>query len=301
MKIEFSIYWIDDNPDIYDSIRDEIEQHISDNHGLTLNVTYVKETSTALYDIKQKNPYLVVVDYKLTGGARGDAFITEMRAQGQLHDVFFYTQDGFQPEDRDRFFSSFSSGLTMGVHYADKKHAKSRLCKIIDLKLNQVSDLSTQRGWIVADVIELENELDEILEKLSNTIHPAFGSMMTRLLGDSRVDFGCRDQLLNGALKDMRKHILTQNPKHEILPTLGLIKDTVSLFSKEIIQVRNSIAHQRHFEMEGGGITLPARQKSQDPITYNLEFLKQVRQNIKKHRTNFQNIQKLLNSGVLRS
>jgi hypothetical protein len=255
-------------------------------------------TTGAIEAIRARNPYIVIVDYKLGGGVLGDTFINELRKGGLFHDVFFYTQDGFKEEDQKRFFPNFSTGLSMGVHFADKNHAKRRLCEIIDLKLSQVSDLPTQRGWIVADAIELEHQLDEILEALSAAIHPSLGGTVNRLIEDPRVDFGCRAQLLNGLLKDFVKYVSSMDPRNGILTSLAAIRSKTALFTAEIIQIRNSIAHQKHTEAAAGVITIEAIQPKQPPITYNAEFLQQVRRNIGKHQSAFGSLQTLINTEI---
>jgi hypothetical protein len=299
MKIYFPIYWIDDNTNFCDSIRDEIEEHVRDTHGLKLQIDFNSRVDGALEKIRTHNPYLVIVDFRLGGGTTGDVFINDLRRNHLYHDVLFYTQDGFDNTTLQSFFRDPTTGLSMGVHFAAKgSNTKTRLCSIIDLKLSQVSDLPTQRGWIVADAIELESEINDLISCLSSSIHTTFGKTIDRLLEDHRVDFGCKLGLINGVLKDLIKYINSQSPGHAIVQRLNSIKHVMSSFSPEIIEIRNSIAHQKHTSNDNGQITIITRQGTHSAIEFNPTFLQKVRLDIIKHHQNIEVLKGLLQTEI---
>lgn len=291
MKVNFPIIWIDDNEGFYDSLKDEIELHISD-YGLQANIHFSENDDNLDNLLKKENPYILVLDYHLAG-SKGDEIICNLRSKGHLHDILFYTQGGFSKANFQDFFDSTNSHLATGVHFCPKESTKERLYKLIDLKLSQVSDLSTQRGWIVADAIELEHQINAVLEKFGDHISPVFKATITRLLKSKRTDFGLKSSLLNGIIKDYINHLQKGDKNEEKIKKFKIIKKIIKNFSTEIIEIRNTIAHQKH-RFVGDSILLSPIQSGQEDIIYDESFLKKVRNNIQIHYSNFNALEKLL-------
>jgi hypothetical protein len=295
MKTRFPIIWIDDNEGFFDSLKDEVEFIIAD-HGLKADICYHSNVDGLLEKIPLCNPYIIVVDFKLGNGMTGDKFIMDLRRNGHFHDILFYTQEGFSKNDFNTFFDNPESPLTCGVNFCPKSTTKQRLEEIVTLKLNQVSDLPTQRGWIVADVIELECFLNELLVELSDSICAVFAGTIKRILDSpQRADFGCKATLLNGTLKDLIKQLQLGKTDQTIIDQLKGIKKIAGKFPPDIIEIRNSIAHQHHTIDGCGNIEIATRQRNSVPITYGQDFLKQVRENINKHSENFQHLRRIIN------
>lgn len=287
MKTLFPIMWIDDNEGYFDSLKDEVENIIED-HGLKADICYHNNVTGLLEKIPSCNPYIIVVDFKLGNGMTGDQFIVALRNAGHFHDVLFYTQEGFTQKNFAAFFNSAESPLASGVNFCPKGSTKERIEEIINLKLQQVSDLPTQRGWIVADIIDLECSLNDVIMELSDCITPVFKGTVARVLDNKqRTDFGCKAALLNGILKDLIKTRNQTGAKSELTTQLSDVKKIMADFSSQIIEIRNSIAHQKHTVNSCGKIEIETLQRNREPITYGQEFLKQVRKDIQIHTQNF--------------
>lgn len=295
MKIEFTILWLDDNEGFMDSIKDEIHEHLEE-HGMQSNIEYLNPKNPDVVKIKVAsiNPYLIILDYNLEDDLKGDTIIKALRENKQHHDILFYTQDGFEEDTFSSFFKSPDTPLATGINFCNKTSSKDRICALIDLKLSHYADLSTQRGWIVADAIELEQELNELMIIVSQSINKVFSDTVQRVLEDPRSDFGFRASLFNGMLKDYLKVLRSNEPKHSLIEPLAIIKELASSFSEEIIEIRNSIAHQKHTVEADGKITIKQLQRRGEPIEYNQEFLKTVRCSILKHRQNFEELRSAL-------
>ena len=282
MKIKYPILWIDDNPDYYETQKHDVIDHIQ-SHGMieAIRFSLPKSAQDAVSLIKKDNPYLVVLDYKLGGGMTGDEFIREIRGEELFHEILFYSQDGFDDAVFRNFFSSVESSLATGVNFCPKGEvAINKICSLIDLKLSQVADLSTQRGWIVADSIVLENKLNDAILKLSNIFPAPFHNSMKRIVKDSaRADFGCRKILFGGMLSDLNSHLNKVGYDKSVIAKIKKYKVIFNSFSDNVVELRNTIAHQPE-ENSSGALFLKPRQKNssyaneRNQILFSDEFLR---------------------------
>jgi len=297
MKIEYPILWIDDNKDYYETLRHDVVEHI-ESHGMIEKIVYSPPTepNKSAELVKKHNPYLVVVDYNLGGGLKGDQIIKSIRGKGLYHEILFYSQDGFNKETFSNFFASVDSPLVKGVNLCAKGNvAITNICNLIDLKLSQVADISTQRGWIVADAIELEHQINIAIQALGAFTHELFQKTLNRLLESPKTDFGCRHQILQGGINDLIKSYNSSDPKNPILADLKRIKLILKDFRSEIIELRNSIAHQPHYVGGDGKILITRIQKGAPPIIWEENTIKSIRSDIRKHKINLNELLKLLN------
>lgn len=295
MKIEFPILWVDDNEGFMDSIQDEIHEHL-DEHGMQPSIDYLNPTdpNSVLLKVKASNPYLIILDYKMDNGLFGDQVIQHLRENDSHHDIMFYTLGGFNSETFSGFFTDMESPLATGIHFCSKESAKDKICALIDLKLSHYADLPTQRGWIVADAIELERKLNETISLLGTSVHPLLCGAFSRLLESERVDFGCRHRMLQGSINDLIKFYNINEPTHPQLEQLKEIKIILKDFREEIIELRNSIAHQAHHINKAGVIEITRIQKKTAPISWTPQTLKRIRTDFKKHMENLSNLEEIL-------
>ena len=300
MKIEYPILWIDDNRDYFETLKHDVIDHIQ-SHGMVEEILFALPASLVdVADLVRKhNPYLVVIDYKLGNGLTGDKLIEHIRDARLYHEILFYSQEGFDEETFKSFFSSVDSPLATGVNFCPKGEAAiDKICNLIDLKLSQVADLSTQRGWIVADVIELEHKLYEVLNLLGGSTHQVFSGTLKRLINSDRIDFGYLHEILNGAIKDLIAYLQVDDKEPAKLKTLKSAKAILNEFRNEVIELRNSIAHQAHsIDEKDGCILIPQRQRGLEPMRWEPDLIKGIRINLKKHNDNLDELCGLLSTG----
>lgn len=292
MKTDFNILWIDDERASYDSVADDIDFHLS-GLGFRSRTEFSTDAEGIVQKVRAANPFFIVLDYNL-GGVTGDTFIQQLRDANCFHEVLFYTQDGFSAEQMSLFFRNPTTGMALGVSFCDKSERKQRVTELISLKATQVADLATQRGWIVADAIELEWRVSELLVATSEKLHKCFGQTFERLLENDKVDFGWRCSLLNGLLKDWINNIRELDNTSPKIATLNAIKAVLSQFSAEVIEVRNTIAHQRSIVAPDGTVQLPARQRRLPDIVFDAAYIASVRRGLVKHEDNLVRLKSLL-------
>jgi CheY-like chemotaxis protein len=280
MKIDFPILWVDDNVEFAESIQQKLERWLTPK-GFELQVIIHANENGVLEDVKSKDIELIIIDYKLPK-KKGDEIIKEIRDAECYQDIIFYSQGDLPEETFD------------GVFHVSKEDANTRIRELIELKIKRSNDPASVRGWIVADTIELEIMLNDILSQCF--LEKEDFSFTSRLLSDEDnfLDFGKKYILLNSLVKDLIVELdkkTTKDPKR--IGELRSSKTILDLFMKEIIHIRNAIAHQR-VEISSGGKIIKAKIKSGNPITLNEETFAEIRKNIRKHRDNLITLRSLV-------
>lgn len=272
MKIDFSILWVDDNKDFVESLRPQLNKWMDD-HGLGLTIHWHPGEAGVYADLTKHDVELIVLDYKLKGGKRGDAIISEIRSREFFEDIIFYTTDSI-PND-------MFSVPPDGVFFVARGDAKDRIKDLIGVKIRRASDLATLRGWIVADAIELEVIIGRVLAKSFKEMEALFRDRI--LVEEGMFDFGKKHKVLNGILKDQIADLNKNQPKSQLLPKLQACKKVFDVFPKEIIEVRNALAHQMAEISETGQKKIKTKTKEAKEIIITPAECITIRKNVRKH------------------
>lgn len=283
MKIDFSILWVDDNKDFVESLRPQLNKWIDD-HGLSLTIHWRSGEAGVYADLIKHEVELIVLDYQLKGGKKGDAIISEIRDKGFFEDIIFYTT-GAVPND-------MFAVPPDGVFFVARGDAKDRIKDLIGVKIRRASDLATLRGWIVADAIELEAIMGRVLAKCFKDMEVLFRDRV--LVEEGMFDFGKKHKILNGILKDQIAILNKNQPKSQALPKLQACKKILDEFPKEIIEVRNALAHQMAEITETGHKKIKTKTKEAKEIVITPEQCVAIRKNVRKHLENLLSLETLV-------
>jgi CheY-like chemotaxis protein len=248
--------------------------------GFELKVLMHKDETNVIKEIKDKDVELIIIDYKLSK-RNGDVLIDEIRQSGCYQDIIFYSQEKLPEKRYD------------GVFYVSKGDAKTRIKELIELKLKRSSDLVSVRGWIVADAIELEGMVTDLL--LQCFTQKKGLTFTERLLGqESHLELGAKYIILSGVIKDLIVSLQGQETKNKKkIEQLSQCKVVFSKFPDEVIEVRNAIAHQKVEEVKTGKI-IKKRTKKGDEIHLNETTYIQIRKDLRKHQDNLITLQSLI-------
>lgn len=233
MKTEFLALWVDDNRPFVESLEVELRDWL-DEKGFEFKTFMHRDKTKVLDDVKSNDLELIIVDYKLPKG-NGDGIIEEIREIGCYQDVIFYSEG----ELPNRKFD--------GVFYVSKQDAKTRIKELVELKLKRSSDLATLRGWVVADAIELEQMIEELLIKWFTPKHKVFESQVMRKFGV--FDFNRKQMALNSIISEELKTIQESNDeavrKSDRGKQLSKCKEIFSAFENDVVHYRNAVAHSK--------------------------------------------------------
>jgi hypothetical protein len=160
------------------------------------------------------------------------------------------------------------------------------------LKIRRASDLATLRGWIVADAIELETILGCVLIKCFKDMKEMFRDRV--LAEDGMFDFGKKHKVLNGILKDQIAVLTSEQSRSTKLIKLQACKKILDLFPKEIIEIRNALAHQTAEIAVTGHKKIKTKTKEAKEIVITPEECVAIRKNVRKHWENLRALEVLV-------
>ena len=275
MKTDFLVLWVDDNKLVIDSLASNLGEWL-DEKGFELKVIPHKDATNVLADIKNNDVELIVIDYKLPK-KNGNEIIQDIRKNGCYQDIVFYSEGVPPKEPYD------------GVFFVSKEDAKTRIKELVDLKLLRSSDPIGIRGWIVADAIELEGMVNELLIHCYTTKE---GFTFTERLffnDNNPLEFGTKADMLNGIIKDYIAHLRTKGVKDGQIEKLEVLKKVHDEFKKEVVEIRNIVAHQRIEVTENGKVIKKKSMNVLDQAT-----IVRIRKNLRKHRDNLLRLQRII-------
>lgn len=275
MKADFLILWVDDNKLMIDSLVPSLQEWL-DEKGFDLKVIPHKDETNVLDDIKNYDVELIIIDYKMPK-KNGDVIIKDIRKSGCYQDIVFYSEGSLPKEPFD------------GVFFVSKEDAKTRIKELIELKLIRSSDAIGVRGWIVADAIELEGMINELLIRCY-TNKDGFSFTERLFFSDSNpLEFGIKADMLNGILKDYLHFLRKNGVKDGSVEKIEVLKKTLDDFKKEVVEIRNIVAHQRIEDTEKGKAIRRKSTNILDDAT-----IKGIRKSLRKHRDNLVALQSFM-------
>jgi len=288
MKLNYNILWIDDTPKWVESIKPTLSEHFDD-LGYRLVINLVKNGANIVEAIKNPELDLIIVDYQLPK-VTGKDLIETIRKKHVLVEIVFYSQAG---NPKDKFDTAPD-----GVYFTSREDAEERITAVIDLTLKKAQDINNIRGLVIAETIDLEAKLGDVL------VH-CFGDQgalfRERLLDPDLAlfDFGGKDKLLQGILKDKIKELNkkiadgkgSENDR-TLVTALKELKAVYKLFTEEVIHPRNTMAHVEKSIDDNGKCILKSRVKGHRAICVDHDWCIKARKDLIKHMNNLDQILK---------
>jgi CheY-like chemotaxis protein len=292
MKLDYNILWIDDTPTWVKSIEGSLRLHF-DELGYRLKITQVKSGDTIEEAIKDPELDLIILDYKLPR-ITGKDLIETVRSKHVLVEIVFYSQEG---NPKDKFESPPD-----GVYFASREDAEERITNVIDLTLKKALDINNVRGLVIAESIDIEIRLGEVLVQCFGKSGELFRE---RLLHPKTglFDFGKKDILLQGILKDKIDALIKRIEDSKGKPMKGAkatlaklqkLKEEYKVFAAEVILPRNTMAHVEKQWDQNGKCILKSRARGGPDIVVDQAWFTKARKDLIKHAENLEKIFKSL-------
>lgn len=167
MKLQYKVLWFDDSEDLLDSIDwDYLNEQISE-WGFIPQFTKV----TTATDFIAQSPFqeydLIVVDFNLEEYGHGQDFIKQVRDQEVFTEIIFYSSGSTV-----QLWEAVRSHELEGVYVANKPAIIERVLKVGKQTLRKVLDLENMRGIVMAEVGDLDLQLDKILATAMSSLEP---------------------------------------------------------------------------------------------------------------------------------
>jgi hypothetical protein len=160
VKLQYTVLWFDNDPELFDSLEDEIvemKKRIED-WGFVPSIKLVTDPEEFLKWKPFSEIDLVVVDFNLEQHGQGQDFIHDIRAKQVLTEVIFYSAQA-----ASELWDAVRAKELEGVYIANKDSVIQRILVVGQHTLRKVLDLANMRGIVMAEVGDLDILLEEIL------------------------------------------------------------------------------------------------------------------------------------------
>ena len=286
--MEYNILWFEDSDDYVESLKPRLEEFI-EGFEFKPNFTIVPNGSN-LPELLSNNSFdVILMDFNLDvesgNDGNGGLLINMIRDRGVYIEILFYSaQSGFR-KHIDPYID--------GVFFADRGELFEKSQIVINLTIKKSQDINNLRGLVIAESIDIESKMDEILMSY-------FGAddekdAVFRKIVDHHfnvISFKNKYDFINKICNERLKRLEEKNSdvggdrnlKGEI-DNLKQLKKEIKRIDDEIINVRNTLAHAE--EVPEKKNTLVSKiNKTEKEITINDNWCKETRKDIRRQSEN---------------
>ena len=319
MSLTYKVLWVDDNKDEFEKEEKSLKKYIEDLFFLP-KIDFVKDLTAAKKLIDTEKYDVIFSDYNIDE-EKGDDFISFIREKSVNTEVLFYSGQSELPKGRlDRVTFFFETG----------SHREERLLKkmkeLIALTVAKLNDLTQLRGLVMSEVSELDSMMEDIILKYysDKTLDSEeWKQFKSKILDNAQKSLKKRlipktEEVENNGQK-IKKELCSKDCTH-IWMNVDSIENIVSSFEfdsskkahtiheicksvdaslsfsfsdydKNVIQVRNNLAHSKSTIKDGKEILVT---KKYGEVTFSQDSFVEIRKNIKIYHRLFCTLQEKL-------
>jgi len=293
MRLEYRILWIENDSDWKETTEDMIKDEIIEK-GYILNTTFYKDYNVFLEETVEKDYGiydLILVDFKLDNDLTGDNFIEKIRNNNVLTDVLFYSQNSDELKDK------FSKNSLEGVYISNREDFEDKFFQVFRKTIKKLEELNAVRGLVMAETSRLDRIIEDILLEHIDS-EDKIKSHAIKILEDSAKNLYIdKSKTVNerGNLKAKNidnnlliKRVLDASKRTRILAKLIEIKKIDIKFSyeaylKDVIDIRNELAHAKSEIKDGKEILIVENKEGIEEKEFKQEDIVEIRKNILKY------------------
>ena len=319
MRLTYRILWFENEAEFVDETKPGIASYLLDDLGLELEVD-VHPSGDDVDALLTSGDYdLVVTDLNLDDNDTGKAIIERIRADEILTEVLLYSADGQEIEK----VIKETSGLQRVSFAVGRAALSDRLKKIITLTVKKVQDVQNLRGLVIAEAIDLEDKMLEIINAhFSASTDDAekgdfikyhygkkdehFKGLLSKISGHTPdkiiefVEIACGEMMskyiaLNKLIDSAKaKQDVSTNEGKAKMVVLKQLEAELNKMQKEVIELRNDLAHVQGEKDAQGRWILKNKKKPGHEIVFDNDKYVQIRRSLRAHAYNLTEIAKHL-------
>ena len=281
MRLCFKLLVIDDQPDEIGESIELLKLALADS-GFELAVKIAEDLSVAGIDAicaaEGRNIDLAIVDYRLGEKDLDGALAAHtIRRRLKFTDIVFYSSS-----PKAELAKQLAERAIDGVFLSVRADLDEALWGVAETIIGKAVDLNHMRGIAMAEVADLDVQMEELLEQALSSPNAAMIAKGKERIAKLLENEGLRVQSLEklagtsapvdlvtnstifGSTYKWRAvlslaNILPNKPKDALV--------TFELFDKEILENRNMLAHARSISDDGTVASLKSIRRGQQPIT----------------------------------
>lgn len=172
MRLDFNVLWVDDQPGLMSAAKSNLAR-IMAMEGFDLNpafcTTMDEVTGRLADDIFRDEVDLILVDWELGAGLRGQTVISEIRKQISHKDVVFYSANADIGDLRQ---ASFTEGHE-GIYFVSRDDLPVEVDQLFHSMIKKVLDLDHTRGIVMGATSDVDQMARECLQLAHDTLDEA--------------------------------------------------------------------------------------------------------------------------------
>ena len=302
MRLDFKILWIDDQPRHVESFREGIQRQLSE-LGFELQVTAVSEPG-AIDDavgahVHEDGVDLVLIDYDLGSGTRGEEVISDIRGRVPYKDLVFYSANDVDILRKIAFDAKLDN-----IYFSTRYTLVDDTVAIVRKILHKVMDVDHMRGVVMSATSDIDFIIEQSVVadygRLSDKDQDLFREEVIAELGEklqrwtTELDKAAKKETIQAIIK--LRHICSASDRLKFIlralerraPPGNTHLERAVVYRDTIVPQRNKLAHAKLTE-EGGRRVL----ETPDGVISN-DDMTQLRCQLVEHRTNFTDIAVML-------
>jgi|GEM_PF-514157 len=164
MKLEYKILWFEDVESSFNTMKGYVEEFLEENGFITIINRYEDDGSDLDSILSREDYDLILMDYNLNG-IQGDEIIENIRSQELYTEIIFYSSSGAQ-----QLRNAIGSKGIDGVFCTSRQISEfeDKVKNVIKNTIKKVQDVNNMRGLVIAEAIDLENQIKEVLQGYFN-------------------------------------------------------------------------------------------------------------------------------------
>lgn len=304
MELQYCILWFEDNDRLVKLFKKRISKYLDDLGGFSLDLTHRKNAAN-FEQYLNKDYDLILVDWNLNPEESGNKLSGEELIRG-IRRKEVYTEIIFYSAIDDFAAQEFSLN---GVYFTDTDNDNlfSRIQEIVRHTLQRSLRISVTRGLFIASTIDLVEKLEGMISKILKLDgdHLKFFQdyiIQAEFFNDASKYTIIKDFLNqeNASLKEKIENAAEGKQKNDLEKELGeirKIKETFNKFRKDVIELRNHLAHAKPIPDERNSLSVRNKEKRcYEKWEFTLAKCKEIRKKFLVHAENLEKISALLDN-----
>lgn len=262
MRLDFNVLWVENQQDLVQSQREKLELKVR-SEGFRLNVKFVASVDEAMAcladDIYSDHVDLILMDYDLGPGKKGDDGLVEVRARIPFRDVVFYSSKA------DDLLNMVLTRRVHGVYCSTREDLPDTSIGVFEAIVKKVIDIDHSRGIVMGTTSDIDHYVMDALAAAFEKCAPEIKSKaLFRVQEDVkkiREDFEASIAAVEAATQPsdlFEQHAVYTSIKRlellrKILQEIPEFKDhdaALSGYAQKVVPKRNILAHVR-VEVDG--------------------------------------------------
>lgn len=161
MRLDFNVLWVEDQPDAVESQRVSIEDRLR-KQGFKLRVEFAKTVDDAIEFLSDRiygdHIDLILMDYQLGPGRKGDEGLREVRLILPYKDIIFYSAESIADLER-----KIKEQFVQGVWITNRESLPDEVEGVFTNLVHKVLDIDHSRGIVMGATSDIDQKIMNVL------------------------------------------------------------------------------------------------------------------------------------------